>query len=150
LLRISLVGIVVFRSVKLGLISFIPNLLPAAFGFAFWRLYDGELNFGLMMVLTITIGIVVDDTVHFLSKYQQAFKDGAEDIDAAIKSAFAHVGPALLVTTLVLMTGFAIMMSSQFVANGTQGLLICAVLFFALLLDFFMLAPLLKGLRAKP
>ncbi len=143
LFLISFILILVFRSVKLGLISLVPNVLPAAVGFAFWYLYSGELNFGLMMVLTITIGIVVDDTVHFLSKYQRALRDSAGDAKEAVRQAFANVGPALFVTTLVLITGFSILMYSQFFDNSTQGLLICVVLVAALFLDFFMLPPLL-------
>ncbi len=146
---ISLVLAVVFRSISLGIISFIPNLLPAAYGFAFWKLYSGELNLGVMMVLTITIGIVVDDTVHFMSKYQRAFKESGGDAAEAVRSAFANVGPALFLTTLVLMTGFGIMVNSQFVANSTQGLMICAVLLSALTLDFFMLPPMLMLLKGK-
>jgi hypothetical protein len=133
----------VFRSVKYGLISLIPNLLPAAIGFGFWQLYSGQLNFGLMMVLTITIGIVVDDTVHFLSKYKRALERGTGDAADAVLQAFSTVGPALFVTTLVLITGFSILMTSQFFDNSTQGLLIVVVLVAALFLDFFMLPPLL-------
>ncbi|NRB39180.1 MAG: MMPL family transporter [Pseudomonadales bacterium] len=149
LLLISLVLVVVFRSFKYGLISLVPNLLPAAFGFAFWKLYSGELNFGLMMVLTITIGIVVDDTVHFLSKYRRALEQGAANAEEAVRQAFASVGPALFVTTLVLVTGFSILMTSQFFDNSTQGLLICVVLVAALLLDFLMLPPLLLVFRDR-
>ena len=149
LLLISLVLMLVFRSIKLGLISLIPNLLPAAMGFGFWKLYSGELNFGLMMVLTITIGIVVDDTVHFLSKYKRALEHTADDAADAIYQAFMNVGPALWVTTLVLITGFSILMTSQFFDNSTQGLLICVVLISALFLDFFMLPPLLLLFTGK-
>jgi hypothetical protein len=149
LLLISMIMMVVFRSVKYGLISLIPNLLPAAIGFGFWKLYSGELNFGLMMVLTITIGIVVDDTVHFMTKYKRALETTAKTPADAVRFAFAHVGPALFITTLVLVTGFGILTTSQFVDNSTQGLLICVVLAAALLLDFLMLPPLLLLLTSK-
>ena len=97
----------------------------------------------MVVSIIITIGIVVDDTVHFLSKYKRALELNHGNSADAVRQAFANVGPALFVTTLVLVTGFAILMQSQFFDNSTQGLLICVVLISALLLDFFMLPPLL-------
>lgn len=149
LFLISLILMVVFRSVKYGLISLVPNLLPAAVGFGFWKLYSGELNFGLMMVLTISIGIVVDDTVHFISKYLRALKESGGDSVEAVRQAFGNVGMALFITTFVLVTGFSCLMASQFFDNSTQGLLICVVLVAALILDFLMLPPLLLLLNRR-
>ena len=144
---ISFMLVIVFRSTQYGLVSIIPNLLPAALGFAFWKLYSGELQFGLMMVLTITIGIVVDDTVHFLAKYKQAIENGAKTASDAVREAFINVGPALLITTTALVSGFMVMAASQFFSNSTLGILVSAVLLSALLLDFLMLPPLLIMLK---
>ena len=133
----------VFKSFKFGIISLLPNLLPAAIGFGIWKLYSGELHFGLMMVLTITIGIVVDDTVHFLSKYRRAVSDEGKTAAEAVTQTFIGVGPALTLTTFVLVVGFLIMTFSQFVANTDVGLLTASVIAAALFLDFFMLPSLL-------
>ena len=68
LLVISLVLIVALKSWKYGLISLIPNLLPALVGFGLWGLFVGQIGLALSVVVGMTLGIVVDDTVHFLSK----------------------------------------------------------------------------------
>ncbi|MGD8331842.1 MAG: MMPL family transporter, partial [Acidobacteriota bacterium] len=57
------------RSLRVGLLSLIPNLVPAVVGFGIWALWDGTVNLGLSVVSAMTLGIVVDDTVHFISKY---------------------------------------------------------------------------------
>lgn len=143
LLLISIILIAVFKSFKFGIISLLPNLLPAAIGFGIWKLYSGELHFGLMMVLTITIGIVVDDTVHFLSKYRRAVSEEGKTAADAVTQTFIGVGPALTLTTFVLVVGFLIMTFSQFMANTDVGLLTASVIAAALFLDFFMLPSLL-------
>ena len=143
LLLISGLLIVVLRSFRYGLISLIPNLLPAAVGFGLWAMVNGELNMALMNVMVITIGIVVDDTVHFLSKYQRAREEEGADAENAVRYAFRSVGPALWVTTLVLVSGFLMMSLSQFTPNSTMGMLTAIVLVAALILDFFLLPPLL-------
>ena len=68
LILISLILIVALRSLKIGLISLVPNLAPAARGFGLWRLVDGQVGLGLSVVMGLTLGIVVDEPVHFLSK----------------------------------------------------------------------------------
>lgn len=143
LLLISLILTVVFRSLRYGLISMVPNLLPAGIGYGFWFVFVGEMSMALMSVLSITIGIIVDDTVHFLSKYLRAIKEkGADTIDAT-RYAFHSVGPALWITTLVLIAGFSIQAFSLFRPSGHMGMLIAGIIAAALILDFLMLPPLL-------
>ncbi|TNY76240.1 RND transporter, partial [Vibrio parahaemolyticus] len=76
LVLISALLIFALRSVRLGLISLMPNIAPAVIGFGLWALISGEINLGLSVVVTLTLGIVVDDAVHFLSKYQRARREG--------------------------------------------------------------------------
>jgi len=75
LIGISLILIIALRSVKIGLLSLIPNLIPAAMGFGLWGLLVGEVGLSLSIVAGMTLGIVVDDTVHFLSKYLRARRE---------------------------------------------------------------------------
>lgn len=133
-------GLLVFalRSWRMGAISLIPNLLPAAIGFGIWGLYCGEINLGLSVVLSMTLGIIVDDTVHFLSKYRHARLAG-DDAEQAVRYAFASVGRALLITTLVLATGFAVLSLSSFALNADMGLLTCIIIVVALAVDFLFL-----------
>jgi hypothetical protein len=121
-------------------ISLLPNLLPAGIGFGIWGIYSGEVNLGLSIVLSMTLGIVVDDTVHFLSKYRHARMNG-NDAEQSIRYAFASVGRALWITTLVLATGFSILMLSPFALNSDMGMLASIIIVIALAVDFLFLPP---------
>ena len=149
LILIAVALVFAFRSVKMGVISIVPNLLPGATGFGVWYLLSGEVGMSLAMVLSITMGIVVDDTVHFLSKYLRAREtQSAED---AVRYAFSTVGVALWVTTLVLVVGFMTLASSDFKLNHDMGLLVSIVISIALLFDFVLLPPLLMAVdRGTP
>ena len=72
LVLISVLIFFALRSWRLGLVSLFTNLLPAAIGFGVWGLISGQINMALSVVISMTMGIIVDDTVHFLSKYQSA------------------------------------------------------------------------------
>jgi len=149
LILISLVLIIALRSVKIGLISLIPNLAPAAMGFGLWGYMVGEIGLSLSVVSTMTLGIVVDDTVHFLSKYLRARREmhlGPED---AVRYAFTTVGRALLITSIVLVAGFLILATSAFQLNSGMGLLTAIVIILALFADFLFLPPLLIKLEEK-
>jgi len=143
LLIISLILTLVFKSLRYGLISLIPNLLPAGIGYGLWAIHSGILQMSQMMVLSITIGIVVDDTVHFLSKYIRARRENNATSQEAVLYAFKHVGAPLWITTVVLVAGFGLLITSSFVPNAELGTLTAMILIAALALDFFMLPPLL-------
>jgi hypothetical protein len=133
-------GILVFAlgSWRMGGISLIPNLLPAGIGFGIWGLYSGEINMGLSVVLSMALGIIVDDTVHYLSKYQHARQQGQSTEDA-IRYAFRSVGKALWITTVVLTLGFAVLTFSSFALNSDMGLLTGIIILVALAVDFLFL-----------
>lgn len=141
LLLISAVMLVALRSIRIGLVSLIPNLLPVALGFGFWKLLGGEINIALSVVMGMTLGIIVDDSVHFLSKYRRA-RLTLPPVEA-VPAAFAQVGRALLVTTIVLVAGFAILATSNFVPTADMGLLTAITIAVALAADYLLLPPLL-------
>ena len=146
LFLISITLIFALRSLRLGLISLIPNLAPAAMAFGVWYLVRGEIGLALSVVVAMTLGIVVDDTVHFLSKYVRARREqqlGAED---AVRYAFHSVGMALWVTTAVLVAGFLVLSRSAFELNASMGLMTAITIAIALFVDFFFLPPLLMRL----
>ncbi|BDU37471.1 efflux RND transporter permease subunit [Vibrio nigripulchritudo] len=142
LILISALMIFALRSFRLGVISLAPNMAPAVIGFGMWALYSGEINLGLSVVVTLTLGIVVDDAVHFLSKYQRARKEG-KDAEQAVRYAFNTVGRALGITTVVLVAGFSILAMSSFRLNADMGQLSALVIFLALVVDFLFLPTLL-------
>nr|VFK43426.1 MAG: hypothetical protein BECKTC1821E_GA0114239_102536 [Candidatus Kentron sp. TC] len=143
LVLISLILIAALRSFKIGLISIIPNLVPAGMAFGLWGIFVGEIGLALSVVSSMTLGIVVDDTVHFLSKYLRARREQGATPENAIRYAFSHVGVALVITTLVLVAGFLIISLSDFYPNIGMGVLTAMVLTLALLADFLFLPPLL-------
>ncbi|MBV1920033.1 MAG: MMPL family transporter, partial [Pseudomonadales bacterium] len=150
---ISLILIVALRSPRLGLISLAPNLIPAGIAFGVWGLFYGNLGMALGSAVGMTLGIVVDDTVHFLSKYQRARRELNKSAEDAVRYAFSTVGVALAVTTFVLIAGFMVLASSDFHMNTHIGLFTALTIAIALIVDFFFLPSLLifvEGEKKKP
>ncbi|PKH89038.1 efflux RND transporter permease subunit [Colwellia sp. Bg11-28] len=143
LILISILLGVALKSWRFGLISLLPNLAPAAIGFGIWGLYSGQVGLGLSVVIGMTLGIVVDDTVHFLSKYLHARRDKNANTKEAVHYAFDNVGRALWVTTFVLVAGFTVLAQSSFKMNADMGFLTALTIFVALVVDFLFLPPLL-------
>lgn len=145
LLIISLLIAIVLKSIKLGLISLVSNLLPIMIGFSIWYIISGNINMGLSVVIALTMGIVVDDTVHFLSKYQHYNKYNK----SSILGAYQSTGNALIITTLILFFGFLTLSFSNFTLNSEMGLLTSIVVLFALIVDLIILPSLLKVIDRK-
>ncbi|WP_375750156.1 RND family transporter [Vibrio sp. HN007] len=148
LLLISGLLFLALRSLKLGLLSIVPNMVPALIGFGVWALISGEVNLGLSVVASLTLGIVVDDAVHFLTKYKNARLAG-KDPEQAVRYAFHTVGRALWITTVVLVAGFLVLAMSSFRLNSDMGKLSSIVIFLALVVDFFFLPCLLMMFDKK-
>ena len=149
LVLISLILIVALRSVKLGLVSMIPNLMPSAMAFGIWGLTVGEVGLSLSIVTGMTLGIVVDDTVHFLSKYLRAKREQGLNAEDAVRYAFSTVGTALWITSVVLVVGFLLLTLSAFKINAGMGLMTAITIAFALFVDFLFLPPLLMKLEER-
>jgi hypothetical protein len=115
-------------------------------GFGLWFFIDGQVGLALSVVAGMTLGIVVDDTVHFLSKYRYARTHRGKDSQAAVRYAFLSVGRALWITTLVLVAGFMVLAQSTFKVNADMGLLTAITILIALVIDFLFLPPLLMKL----
>lgn len=149
LVLISVILIFALRSLRLGLVSLIPNLAPAAVAFGVWGLLVGQIGLALSVVVAMTLGIVVDDTVHFLSKYLRAKREQGLDTEGAVRYAFRSVGVALTVNTIVLVAGFSVLTQSAFTLNSDMGLMTALTITMALILDFLLLPPLLMWLDNK-
>ena len=142
---ISMILVVFLRSLRLGLISLVPNFVPAILGFGVWGLAFGEVGVTVALAFVMTFGIVIDDSVHFLSKYRHARKSDRLPPDEAVRYAFRTVGRALTTTTVVLVAGFLILASSPFVPMAEGALLMAMIVAFALVTDFLLLPPLLMA-----
>lgn len=147
LVLISLILVVALKSVKVGLVSLIPNLAPAAMGFGLWGIFVGQVGLSLSVVTSMTFGIVIDDTVHFLSKYLRARREKGLNSPDSIRYAFKTVGRALLTTTIVLVGGFMVLSASAFYLNSSMGLLTAIIIVLAIIADFLFLPPLLMRIE---
>ncbi len=143
LVLISLILVFALRSVKFGAISLIPNIAPALMAFGVWGMLVGEVGLAVSVVVAMTLGIVVDDTIHFLSKYLRARRERGMNTEDAIRYAFNTVGVALTVTTVVLVAGFMVIAQSNFQVNSQMGLLTAITIAIALIVDFLFLPTLL-------
>ena len=146
LLLISLILVFALRSPKIGLLSLVPNLIPAALAFGVWGLFVGQVGLALSVVTGMTLGIVVDDTVHFLSKYLRARREKGLSAEDAVRYAFGTVGLALVVTSIVLIAGFLVLAFSAFALNSNMALMTSVTILFALVADFLLLPPLLMAI----
>ncbi len=149
LLAISAILLFALRSLRLGLISLVPNLVPAVLGFGVWGLTVGQVGLSLSVVVAMTIGIVVDDTVHFLSKYRRARREYGLEPEEAVHHVFDTTGRALFTTTVVLVAGFLILVFSPFVPTAQVGILTAMIIGFALIADLTLLPALLTSTADK-
>ncbi|NMH59088.1 efflux RND transporter permease subunit [Alteromonas ponticola] len=148
LVLISGLIVIALRSWFLGGVSLITNLVPAGVGFGVWGMLSGEINMALSVVLSMTLGIIVDDTVHFLSKYQVAREEG-RNVEQAVHYAFRTVGLALTTTTIVLAAGFGVLTLSSFALNADMGALTVIIIVAALLIDLLFLPAFLMWLSKR-
>lgn len=143
IILISLVLALSLKSFRYGLMSLIPNLTPLILGLGLWGLFVGYINTGISIVFGMTLGIIVDDTVHFLTKYLRARRELGMSPEDAVRYAFSTVGQALLVTTFVLVMGFFVIAQSDFGMNSGMAKITILIISVALILDFLLLPALL-------
>ncbi len=143
LVLISFILVFALRSFKIGIISLIPNLVPAAMALGFWGYLVGVAGLSIAVVVAVTLGIVVDDTVHFLSKYLRARREQGLTPKQAVVNTFETVGVALSITSFTLMTGFMVLYWSGFKVNSEMGVLTAVTIAFALFADYFLLPSVL-------
>nr|WP_299385184.1 MMPL family transporter [Allomuricauda sp.] len=143
LILISLVLMIALRNVKLGFLSIIPNVTPVLVGFGLWFLLKGTINTGMVIVFGMTLGIIVDDTVHFMSKFLRARRELGYNAKDAIIYAFETVGKALVTTTAVLLAGFIVLSTSSFALNSYMARITVIIILAALIIDFILLPSLL-------
>jgi predicted RND superfamily exporter protein len=131
------------RSLRIGLISLVPNMAPPLVAMGFFVLFIPEAGFWTAFVTATAIGLIVDATVHILSKYRYARVELHYAAENAVRYSFATVGTALWVSSFILIAGFLVLTQSPFLINAMMGLVVALTIFVALILDFLMLPPLL-------
>jgi hypothetical protein len=111
--------------------------------FGVWGLFVGQVGLGLSIIVSMTIGIVVDDTVHFLSKYLRARREHDLEPAGAVRYSFNTVGTAMWTTTIVLVAGFLVLTFSSYRMNSDMGWMSAITIALALFMDFLLLPALL-------
>lgn len=137
---------ILFRSIKLGLLSLIPNVLPLIIGGGFMYLVGIELNIGSAIVASVCLGIAIDDTIHFLSHYYRLRNQGLSQVDT-MTQIMTYTGSALIATTGLLVLCFGLYMVGDFVPTVHFGILCAVVLTMALLIDLLFLPAILMKIE---
>jgi len=149
LLLISLTMLLVLRSWRLGILSLVPNLIPAFAALGLWGWLVGEVNLAVSVIASISFGIIVDDTTHFFAKYAHARRGGLLP-EEAVRTTLNEVGFAVLLTSVVLMAGFIVLSVSGFAISVHMGQLTAITVAFGLLAEFMLVpALLLRFARGK-
>ena len=135
--------IILFKSVRLSLISILPNIIPLMAAAAIMGFAGIKLRPSTAMTFSIALGIAVDDTIHFLARFRQELKK-TNDVALSISNSILSTGKAIIGTTLVLCMGFFVLYFSELVPNHEFGILATIILIIALLGSLFLLPVLLN------
>ncbi len=141
--------VLALRSLRFGLVSLVPNLAPLFMTFGVWALWVGNMGLAISVVAPVALGIIVDDTVHFLSKYLRARRDLGKNPQDAVRYSFHSVGTALWKTSVILAVGFTVLSFSGFRMNSQMGHFTTLAIVIALAADFLFLPTLLLKIEGK-
>lgn len=136
---IAVILVVALRSPLLGALSLIPNGLPVLITFGLWAVFVGEIGIIASIIAATSMGLIVDDTVHILSKYHRARVTHKQSPEDAVRYVFAHVGTAIWSTSVILIGGFLVLTLSAFALNEQLGLLTAMTIGIALIMDLTLL-----------
>jgi uncharacterized protein len=139
---IALIVGMMFKSVKMVIITLVPNLIPLVFIAGIMGYFDISLKVTTSIIFTIAFGIAVDDTIHFISKLKIELNKGKSML-YALKRTYFSTGKAIIVTTIILIGGFLTLILSSFGGTFYTGLLVSLTLLFAVIIDLTLLPVLL-------
>lgn len=145
---ISVIMIVTLGSVQAGLISIVPNLIPALLAFGLMGLLDIPLDTDTLLIAPVIIGIAVDDTIHFMTHYRVELVR-TRNMQQALDSTIHDVGRAVLFTTMILGLGFAILGFSEYLGMAKIGIFGALAIFVALLCDLLLLPAMLMKFKPR-
>jgi predicted RND superfamily exporter protein len=145
LLAFILVGIIfsiLFKDWRMVLVSIIPNIVPMVVAGAALGFTGIELKAVTAIIFTVSFGIAVDDTIHFLTRYKLERSKG-RSVDAALRQTFLVSAKAITITTIILVFGFVSLIFSSFTGTYYVGVLVCITLISALIADIYIIPQLL-------
>lgn len=147
ILLISLFMAYMFRSVKMILVSLVPNILPLLITAGLMGYLGVPIKPSTILVFSIAFGISVDDTIHFLAKYRQELQANHWKIRKSVFAALRETGVSMFYTSIVLFFGFSVFTISSFGGTVALGALVSATLLFAMLSNLLLLPALLLSLE---
>lgn len=146
----ALIVSLVLRQARFGLACLVVTIIPLVAGFGWWGWVYQVLGLPGAVIVALTIGIIVDDAIHFIHKYR-ARSHGNDQHDLAVSHAVESAGQAMVLTTICLSCGFALLTFSGFQINQHVGLFTCLIVLLALAFDLMVLPKLLAILhRSEP
>jgi uncharacterized protein len=146
---IAIVMVIALKSFRFGLATMIPNLLPLGMAYGFWGILVGRVGMDAAPVSGMTLGMLVDDTTHNMTKYLYARREKGFSPEDAVRYSFSTVGIATMATSLVLMAGFGVLAFSSFTFNSTMGLLSAVTIGIGGLAEFFLMPPLMLRMEER-
>ncbi len=138
--------IILFRSFKLSLVSIVPNILPLIFAGGIMGFMGIELRPATAMTFSIALGIAVDDTIHFLSRFRSEFKVSRSH-KKSTSITILTTGRAIISTTITLAMGFVVLLFSNFKPNSEFGILSTIILVIALISSLLLLPSLINVIK---
>lgn len=147
LLLISILLFFVFYSLLLGGVAIFSNLIPPLAALGGWALFVGEVGMAVATIAAVTLGIVVDDTIHFIEAAQRARRIDNADPVQAVLTAMQQAGPGITITTAVLAAGFSCLYFSGFQINAWMGLMTAIVICVAFVFDLLFIPSILIRMR---
>ncbi len=140
---IFVIFLITFRSISIAAIALIPNVIPLIIGFGAMYLMGYEIDITTVMIGSVTFGIAVDDTIHFVFHYIKELKKG-RSVNESLDNVIYSISPALIITSLILISGFFIFQFSDFMPNRNFGVTGGIVIGLAIIVDIFWLPLFLK------
>lgn len=146
---VSILMALLYKSVRMLIISIIPNIIPLIVIAGVMGYFGINLKITTAIVFTISFGIAIDDTIHFLSNFKLELKKGKSKL-YALKNTYLSTGKAIVLTSAILIGGFSMLLMSDFMGTYYMGLMICITLIVAVLSDLFILPLLLLYFYPDP
>jgi len=142
-----LIGLI-FRSARIALVSLIPNMLPILIPLSFFGLFAIPLDAPAIFVASVALGVCVDDTIHFFTKFMAARRRG-DSVEEAVQYTFETAGLAITLTTVILVIGFGTLMLSDFAPNFMMGTLAALMIALAWVADLIVTPAVLSYVHTE-
>tara|TARA_B110000305_G_scaffold43299_1_gene45428 strand:- start:1942 stop:3096 length:1155 start_codon:yes stop_codon:yes gene_type:complete len=149
IIAIAILMAILFRSMRMVLVSLIPNFIPLLFTGGIMGWFGIPLKPSTLLVFSIAFGISVDDTIHYLAKYRQELKSQQWDLKECVVMAIREAGLGMFYTSIVLFCGFSMFAFSEFGGTQALGMLVSLTLLVAMITNLVILPSLLLSLERR-